>query len=202
MDNINPDFDVVFGDTFLRNVYSVYDFGDFDADGSTTAPYMQFLSQISRSTVISETLDIRTAAIAANGPELPPKDLLALLNSDSSSPSTGNDLASKGNKSKTTVGGDVDFSDGSDDDASSQIARWGPVVVGLLGANLVVGLVLLGLGVINCLRRGGKADPTTKNASQVAVYTPLQNKDKDEHVGGYGGGNGYHYDTPYSQASS
>ena len=34
------------GDNFLRSVYSVYDFGDFDASGNMGNPYMKFLSLV------------------------------------------------------------------------------------------------------------------------------------------------------------
>ena len=37
----NSDF--LIGDNFLRSVYSVYDFGDFDASGNMGNPYMKFL---------------------------------------------------------------------------------------------------------------------------------------------------------------
>lgn len=40
----NSDF--LLGDNFLRSVYSVYDFGDFDASGNMGNPYMKFLSLV------------------------------------------------------------------------------------------------------------------------------------------------------------
>lgn len=39
-------FDWLVGDNFLRSVYAVYDFGDYDAKGSMGDPYIQFLSVI------------------------------------------------------------------------------------------------------------------------------------------------------------
>ncbi|KAH9482643.1 putative aspartic-type endopeptidase CTSD [Psilocybe cubensis] len=42
--DIGNDFDWLVGDNFLRSVYSVYDFGDFDASGNMGDPYMKFLS--------------------------------------------------------------------------------------------------------------------------------------------------------------
>jgi len=44
--NIGNDFDWLVGDNFLRSVYSVYDFGDFDASGQMGNPYMKLLSII------------------------------------------------------------------------------------------------------------------------------------------------------------
>ena len=40
----NSDF--LFGDNFLRSVYSVYDFGDFDSSRDMGIPYMRFLSLV------------------------------------------------------------------------------------------------------------------------------------------------------------
>lgn len=43
-DNLCSDWLV--GDNFLRSVYAVYDFGDYDAKGSMSDPYIQFLSLV------------------------------------------------------------------------------------------------------------------------------------------------------------
>lgn len=44
--SIATDFDWLIGDNFLRSVYSVYDFGDFDSSGNVGNPYMKLLSII------------------------------------------------------------------------------------------------------------------------------------------------------------
>jgi saccharopepsin len=41
---IGNDFDWIVGDNFLRAVYSMYDFGDFDSEGKMGDPYMKMLS--------------------------------------------------------------------------------------------------------------------------------------------------------------
>ncbi|KAJ7662301.1 aspartic peptidase domain-containing protein, partial [Mycena rosella] len=41
----NPEFDALFGDTFMRNVYSVFNFGSSIANSPTPAASMQLLSQ-------------------------------------------------------------------------------------------------------------------------------------------------------------
>ncbi|TFK28745.1 acid protease [Coprinopsis marcescibilis] len=40
------DFDWLIGDNFLRSVYSVYDFGDFDSEGKMGNPYVKLLSLV------------------------------------------------------------------------------------------------------------------------------------------------------------
>jgi hypothetical protein len=48
------------------------------------------------------------------------------------------------------------------------LTKYGPIVIGLLGANLLVTVVLLVLGVVLCRRRA-----TPRVTSQGARYTPL-----------------------------
>ncbi|EAU84781.1 hypothetical protein CC1G_00300 [Coprinopsis cinerea okayama7 len=40
------DFDWLIGDNFLRSVYSIYDFGDFDAEGKMGDPYVKLLALV------------------------------------------------------------------------------------------------------------------------------------------------------------
>lgn len=40
------EFDWILGTTFLRSVYAVYDFGDFDSSGAMGSPYIQLLSVV------------------------------------------------------------------------------------------------------------------------------------------------------------
>ncbi|KAH9999943.1 aspartic peptidase domain-containing protein [Russula vinacea] len=42
----SDNFDIILGDNVLRSVYSVYDFGDFDASGKMGNPYLKFLSLV------------------------------------------------------------------------------------------------------------------------------------------------------------
>jgi len=41
--SVLPGIDWLIGDNFIRSVYTVYDFGDFDSSGTMGNPYMQFL---------------------------------------------------------------------------------------------------------------------------------------------------------------
>ncbi|KAJ6508387.1 aspartic peptidase domain-containing protein [Mycena sanguinolenta] len=56
----NPTYDVIFGMAFLRNVYTLVNFGDFIA-GSTSkaAPYIQFLSITDPATAHQEFVNVR-----------------------------------------------------------------------------------------------------------------------------------------------
>ncbi|KAF8990224.1 aspartic peptidase domain-containing protein [Cyathus striatus] len=94
-DGCSKDFDMMLGDDFLRNVYSIYDFGNSQSNGTSGEPYMQ---------------------------------LLAKTNFDKTKDHTGSiNQASVRNMAKTYV----------------------RVVVGLLSANLFIGVVLVLLDVGN-----------------------------------------------------
>jgi saccharopepsin len=58
-DPIGSDIDWLMGDNFLRSVYSIYDFGDFDASGKMGDPYMKFLSLIDPNHVSADFHKIR-----------------------------------------------------------------------------------------------------------------------------------------------
>jgi len=56
---VGSDIDWLVGDNFLRSVYSVYDFGDFDASGKMGNPYMKFLSILDPDQASIDFHDIR-----------------------------------------------------------------------------------------------------------------------------------------------
>jgi saccharopepsin len=60
----NSDF--LIGDNFLRSVYSVYDFGDFDSSGDMGNPYMRFLSLVSPDEASVEFHELRGGAPNTN----------------------------------------------------------------------------------------------------------------------------------------
>ncbi|GLB40049.1 putative peptidase A1 family protein [Lyophyllum shimeji] len=185
------EFEAVLGDSFLRNVYTVYDFGDRGADGSLSSPYMQFLSQVDPAKAAAQHVALRTKAIAERGPELPPKELLALLNGGATS-TTG--AAAPTGSVKTSVNLAP-----TEDDGTSDVARYAWIVIGLLAANLLVGLVLVALGVLSCVRRGTPKEGKPK----AAHYVPVRFKDEDAGpaVGGYRDAEGS-YDAPYQKSLS
>ncbi|KAF8057031.1 aspartic peptidase domain-containing protein [Lyophyllum atratum] len=187
------EFELVFGDTFLRNVYAVYDFGDPSgmANGTANVPYMQFLTQVDSAKAAKEHVALRTKAIAENGPELPPKEILALLD-DGASTTSG---APKPTGS-VKAGVNLAPNDGSNPD----IARYAPAVIGLLAANLLVGMVLLILGVVGCVRRGTPREGRAREM-KAPHYVPVKFRDEDGGVAGYRDGEGT-YDTPYSKHHS
>ncbi|KAG6814176.1 hypothetical protein H0H92_000852 [Tricholoma furcatifolium] len=59
-------FDWLVGDNFLRSVYSIYDFGDFDANGTMGNPYMKLLSLIDPDEASSEFASARGSTANTN----------------------------------------------------------------------------------------------------------------------------------------
>ncbi|KAJ7851187.1 aspartic peptidase domain-containing protein [Mycena leptocephala] len=58
-------FDVLFGDSFMRNVYSVLNFGDSVAHSPTGNASMQLLSQTDATAAIADVLNVRMALLAS-----------------------------------------------------------------------------------------------------------------------------------------
>jgi len=64
--SIPIDVDFLIGDNFLRSVYSVYDFGDFDSSGDMGNPYMRFLSLVNPDEASVEFHELRGGAPNTN----------------------------------------------------------------------------------------------------------------------------------------
>ncbi|KAJ2914583.1 hypothetical protein MD484_g5829, partial [Candolleomyces efflorescens] len=73
--------DALLGDAFLRNVYSVFDFGD--ANGTAAGqPYMQLLAQTDPAEAIAQVTLIRNRIMANLPPEIEPAKLLEMLQAE------------------------------------------------------------------------------------------------------------------------
>ncbi|KZO91508.1 acid protease [Calocera viscosa TUFC12733] len=66
--SINNEFDMILGDSFLRNSYTLLDYGDFISNGTTSdtaAPYMQLLPTTNPDTALNEFI---AARLQSSGP--------------------------------------------------------------------------------------------------------------------------------------
>ncbi|KAJ7915462.1 aspartic peptidase domain-containing protein, partial [Mycena leptocephala] len=192
--NTETSDDAVLGASFLRNVYTVFSFGD-----NTTAPYVQFLSQTNEWQASNDFRRVRRRRLAKSPPEIAPADLVLLFDgfflSGASNPSSGssNSSSSSGSGSSnsgsgsssdssscpqtTTISGkvSVDLADnGSSSTTGSQIDKYAPIIIGLLSANLLILFVLAFLGVMGFVRRGRKIGQTRAVNPQ---YTPVRLKE-------------------------
>ncbi|KAJ2928437.1 hypothetical protein H1R20_g8657, partial [Candolleomyces eurysporus] len=74
-------FEMALGATFLRNVYSVYDFGDSNGTAAGQ-PYMQLLAQTEAADAMAQVASIRSRTMAGLPPEIEPARLLELLKAE------------------------------------------------------------------------------------------------------------------------
>ncbi|KAF9004735.1 aspartic peptidase domain-containing protein [Cyathus striatus] len=157
------EFDMLLGDNFLRNAYSVYDFGDYEADGKLGNPYIQLLSK----TNMDEAKDQFLSLIEKYNKEHPEDDV------DDSTNSSVN--GSEDNDDNSTTGRIVSnvASASDNEDTNSTVKKYAPVVLGLLAANLLVGLILIVLGVMSYIRKG------KPSRSITPTYVPVKVRDEE-----------------------
>ncbi|KAJ7185041.1 aspartic peptidase domain-containing protein [Mycena filopes] len=129
-------YDMILGDSFMRNVYSIFNFGDSISGSPTANASMQLLSQTNINTTIMDVLTVRVDS-----------NLLKLSEGPSNSTGGGPAVAAAALNEASPASGDA---------SGSQVNKYAPIVIGLLGGNLLVGLILLVLGVMACLKRNEK----------------------------------------------
>ncbi|KAJ7763053.1 aspartic peptidase domain-containing protein, partial [Mycena metata] len=145
--------DAIFGDLFLHNVYTVFGFGNETTKGA----YIQLLS-LTNDTSSADYSNIQSPLLANGPPELSPADF-----SPTSAPSSSQ------SQSGHVVAGDLAAVANAPVD--SEVAKYGPVVIGLLGTNLALLLFLLYLGVSSLLKHGRTAGLPRR--TREAKYSPV-----------------------------
>jgi saccharopepsin len=176
-------YDYLLGDSFLRNTYTVYDFGDYDANAELTGtPYMQLLAETNYSTAAVEAVTARAKTLAGMAPELAPSDLLNIIQGSGT------------NTNATGTGSAIDFSPSglAAQWSSSDMKKYALIIIGLLGANIVIGLVLLVFGVLGCVKRSARVGARSRSNPQ---YIPVPDKMGEGGQQTYTGYNGGRYDT-------
>ncbi|KAJ7851049.1 aspartic peptidase domain-containing protein [Mycena olivaceomarginata] len=140
------EFDSLFGDTIMRNIYSVFNFGDARAKAPTENATMQFLSQTDPALAQADVLNVRMTRLSTN--------------SDGTSAAGRLSDAASADSADSSAGGNSD---------SSLINKYGPIIIGLLGANLLVVLILAVIGLILCVKRSGKSGSRGRKQQYSAV---------------------------------
>ncbi|TFY78513.1 hypothetical protein EWM64_g5503 [Hericium alpestre] len=153
-------FDWILGDNFLRSVYSVYDFGDFDASGNMGNPYIKLLSLVNPNDASADFADKRGSTaknnITYNAADSTP------ASPDSSTISLSNDVV----------------------DTIHKVSAYFPAILAIMALNALVLLVLVGAGVWYMCRkqRGGARSRKNKGRSTPMPLGPLSA------TGSYSGG--------------
>ncbi|KAH7339634.1 aspartic peptidase domain-containing protein [Rhizoctonia solani] len=174
----NLPFDFLLGDSFLRNVYAVYDFGDFDASGNMGKPYIKLLPLTDSATSSAGFKKNRAATLA----QLPAEgDATKLPGATSPVPQTSTHTSTTTNNANTNTSSNANTNSNTssssnsnasiDDDTSSsssksklvtaaldddsdisntldKLAKLAPVALGLLGLNVVLLIGLITMGAI------------------------------------------------------
>ncbi|KAJ7881742.1 aspartic peptidase domain-containing protein [Mycena olivaceomarginata] len=187
--------DATFGDSFMRNVYSVFSFGD----NTTATPYIQLMSQTNEWESAQDFAHVRQQQLASGPTEIHPADLVRLFDGVSAG-SSGTSSGSASAASASASGGGFAFTgnfsspSGSASECPSvsrsgsakvlagnlvadsavdatTTSKYGPIIIGLLAANLLIVLVLAFLGVMSFVRGRRSVGPTRVH------YVPTKTKD-------------------------
>ncbi|KAJ7073298.1 aspartic peptidase domain-containing protein, partial [Mycena belliarum] len=133
------DFDLILGTVFLRNVYTVFNFGNTVSSSPAAGnASIQLLSLTDATAAAAEVMDVRMAQVARLRTPLQPDD-----------PSTS--------ERSSGLAAAVENSPSGSSPSSDLITKYGPIVIGLLGANLLVVVILAVMGLVMCVKRGAKS---------------------------------------------
>ncbi|KAK7695439.1 hypothetical protein QCA50_000075 [Cerrena zonata] len=148
-------FDWLIGDSVLRSLYSIYDFGDFDSSGNVGNPYIKFLSIVDPNEASVEFHKVRGGSSSGN------ITFNAANSTDTGSESTSvkisEDLANTLNKMGTYI----------------------PVLLAIMALNALVILILLVSALVYVLRRRGKKSRTRKVVGRTLTPMPMPNRMSD-----------------------
>ncbi|KAJ7074763.1 aspartic peptidase domain-containing protein [Mycena amicta] len=178
--------DGLFGASFMRNVYSVFSFGDTINNTSPNGapPYIQMISKTNSADYAAQDFAAvrgqNVAMSTRNAPELSPTDLIMLF--DGKAPAmTGPSVAGGGSSSPPscpTLKNAAALSDSSDSSSGSP-NKFIPAILGLLAANLLLLLVLVAFTVLRHIR-DSKRVGVSRNSSLKTLYAPVSVREKEE----------------------
>ncbi|KAJ7469567.1 aspartic peptidase domain-containing protein [Mycena latifolia] len=171
--NRTNDNDALFGDSFLRNVYTVFSFGN-----NTNPPSVQFLSVTNASDAADDFARIRQQRLAVDPPEISPAVLVALFDGQ---PSASASCCSHGPAIASSTG---TLPSGAPPKITpshnSQPAKYAPVSIGLLAVNLCSVLGLLLLSFTNFIRGAKEISPTRGLHVSVMLQNSESVRARDE----------------------
>ncbi|KIY49197.1 acid protease, partial [Fistulina hepatica ATCC 64428] len=138
-------FDWLVGDNFLRAVYSVYDFGDFDSDGNMKYPFVKLLSIVD--------------------PDDASKDFASSRGSTAKtdiSYSLDQTVAAAADTTSVTLSSSVA-------ETLDKIGKYFPAMLGVMALNALVILVLAGAAIYYLCRRRKRSKPIPRTARRLST---------------------------------
>lgn len=181
-------FDFLLGDSFLRNVYAVYDFGDFDTAGNMGKPYVKLLPLTDATTASAGFKKNRAATMAQLPPEgdatkldgvtppVPPNSATAGSGSSPSSSLGSGSGSGSGSNNLVSASSTDDSNDYSALSSSiDKITKFAPIALALLGLNavLLIGLVALGACFFVKQRKQRGTSAVVGGGAGRGVYAPV-----------------------------
>ncbi|KZV74770.1 acid protease [Peniophora sp. CONT] len=183
------EMDMLLGDSFLRNSYTLFDYGSFSGDGSVVikSPSVKMFALSSSDEDYPEFLTYRAKNLASLPAEATQAQLEKLIadSHDSSSGNESDDAVS--NDANDSVSDDANVlssaaSSSSGDDSYQALVdkldKFGPIALGLLGAIFVTLLGLLAVGITMCVRRG-RSVGAARNVAPSYAPVPVRFKDSE-----------------------
>ncbi|KAI0268191.1 acid protease [Gloeopeniophorella convolvens] len=140
-------FDMIVGDNFLRSVYSVYDFGDFDASGHMGSPYIKLLTLVEPNAASQEFASARGSV---------PRTNITFSASNST-------VAASTGSSTVTLPDDVT-------NTLHRINLFLPIMIAILGVNAIVVLLLAAGAFIYMFRHRSVSGRNRRSARRL---TPM-----------------------------
>ncbi|QRV94007.1 aspartyl protease [Ceratobasidium sp. AG-Ba] len=167
-------FDFLLGDSFLRNVYAVYDFGDFDSSGNMGKPYVKLLPLTDPTAASAGFKKSRAAALSQLPPEGSFDGLVGVSVPTPNSSVAGSGIGSGKSGSNLAAAGLSDDDTSSIKDSLSQLTKFAPIVLALLGVNAILLIGLVTMGAFTLFRRN-KSNKTVAGASSGTrgAYAPV-----------------------------
>jgi hypothetical protein len=136
----------------------------FSFGNDTVAPHVQLLSQTDKGAA-KDFAHVRAKRLRNAPPELAPADIIALFDGPSA-------VSAAGEVSSANLVAAADTEIGSPSSTDSQITKYAPIVIGLLGANLLLLVVVALTGIVGCVRNGRQVGP-------VWQYAPVKVREED-----------------------
>ncbi|KAI0804714.1 aspartic peptidase domain-containing protein [Irpex lacteus] len=183
-DSCGDGCDLIMGDVFLRNTITSFNFGNWThASTPNDGSFIQLLPLTNQSDAWSDFLETRKANLKSL-PRAPPiyelRLLLAEQSDDGSSDSTDSSTTDDSSTQHLTTSGGGAKAALADDTTSdnsqlvSLVEKYGPVIIGLLAGNILIGVLLLVVGIATCLRK-----QSVKARSISPSYAPVRFKEAD-----------------------
>ncbi|KAJ7671395.1 aspartic peptidase domain-containing protein [Mycena polygramma] len=173
---VNGGIDILLGDSFLRNAYMQLNYGNAISHSRTANSSIQLLSHTDPVAAAADVLKVRMALLSN------------LSSAGSTATAQGASVAHGANAGGSPVAAALDNTNGSSSNASdnADVSKYGPIVIGLLGGNLLVTLLLLAVGVAQCIKRSGRAGSGKGSGKYAQVRIapeearPLDSYDSDK----------------------